>query len=75
MNNEQSEKQVFLHYLLPALQRIDADIYNVSLTVEGNIEYVEVYRRNNVGNVVLSQRINVTADSLRAMMCDIAKHI
>ena len=75
MNNEQSEKQVFLHYLLPALQRIDTDIYNVNLTVEGNIEYVEVYRRNNVGNVVLSQRINVTADSLRAMMCDISKHI
>lgn len=75
MNNEQAEKQVFLQYLLPALQRIDHSIYNVKLMQENNLEYVAVFRRNTSGNMYLSDKINVTADSLRAMMCDISKHI
>lgn len=75
MNNEQAEKQVFLQYLLPALQRIDHSIYNVKLMQENNLEYVAVFRRNTSGNMYLSDKINVIADSLRAMMCDISKHI
>lgn len=76
MTDEQYKKQKFItHELLELLKAIDKDILSTEYQIIGSEEYVQVNWLYHGTGKDYHMRTCITADSLRAIVIDVIKHI
>lgn len=76
---EKAEKRVFTKmYIEPLLKRLNKDIINCEYVVAtpSNAEYVNIYFKSHYETQApYRKQVNVSADSLKAMISDILRYI
>ncbi len=76
MTVEQQKKGSFVrHELLSLLKEIDCNIISSEYQVIGGDEYVQVNWLYHGSGMKYHMKINVTADSLKALTIDVLRHI